>query len=704
MNNNIQNSSLIDSYGGKGASLERLKKNKFNVPTFFVISTDIFSNVLNKNSILNKLNNILAKVDVEKISSVIDASGQIKDMLSNIKIDEDVENDILQEFDKFNFENVSVRSSANVEDGEVTAWAGIFDSFLNITKDNLIDNVKKCWLSLYSPRAISYRIKNDLLKADVKVAVVVQEMVPSEVSGIGFSIDPVENDSNVILINVGFGLGELIVSGQITPDNYSVCKSSNVIEKEVCFQSKGLYKSGLVEFDQDKGSKQKLTDKQILEVAKSIKQIEDLYKIPIDIEFAYYQNKLHILQARPVTGLDKHCGFENLSSEEKMIVKEVNSYRWMTTFKNTGRGILGASIWATGVRKPIKNLIAFLPTEDVEINLKNEPFLRAFKAQKMEDSFATVFKTKIKTPELILSHLEESYSLLDQAEKSYPQLCDAIKDDDYLTVKNNIFDVISLYEKIEFFEAYINGFVMALLDSNKYPESEIQHILKEVNSWRNDMTYEKILMNSVRDVCHYMIAKMNFNFTVDDVINYLHVKEFKMIINKELSDKEICEIIDRRISYGYILLNLDFLEEPKVIDSANICEPIFNRIKEVHENIIGRKISGSVLKGQSILKTSKKLVADCVVINQESDLHSGLDLKDKILITTMTTPAFVPYLNNVRGVITDNGGAICHAAIISREYKIPCIIATECATQIFTTGDLIEMNLFDGRLRRVEAS
>src|SRR3989338_8342351 len=156
---------------------------------------------------------------------------------------EDIGKEIMEQFKKLGAKYVAVRSSATAEDSGEAAWAGQLDSFLNTTEKDVLDKVKHCWASLFTPRAIFYRFEKDLHKTKISVAVVVQKMVNSEKSGIAFSVHPVTQDYNQLIIEGGLGLGEAIVSGSVTPDSYIVEKEPRrLIEKNVSEQGKGLYR------------------------------------------------------------------------------------------------------------------------------------------------------------------------------------------------------------------------------------------------------------------------------------------------------------------------------------------------------------------------------------------------------------------------------------------------------------------------------
>lgn len=188
------------------------------------------------------------------------------------------------------------------------------ETYLNTTEKNVLDRVKHCWSSLFTPRAIFYRHEKGLIDAQVSVAVVIQKMVQSEVSGVAFTVHPVTEDYNQMIIEVALGLGEAIVGGLVTPDSYVVGKSDwSILDIQVSEQTKKLVKGGAgnsehganhwVELNAAEGGKQKLSGRQIIEFAKAFKNIEDHYGFPCDIEWAMEKNNLFITQSRPITTL-----------------------------------------------------------------------------------------------------------------------------------------------------------------------------------------------------------------------------------------------------------------------------------------------------------------------------------------------------------------------------------------------------------------
>lgn len=303
--------------GGKGASLGEMTQAKFQIPPGFIILASAFDSFLNETpppigsgQDLNVIiESELKKVNHQDVNSVDKASNVIRDLILDAKVPKKIVEAVVKQFKTLNAKWAAVRSSATAEDSKVASWAGELDTFLYVNEKNFVEKVKKCWASLFTPRAIFYRFEKKLTKTSVSVAVVVQKMIDSEVSGVAFSVHPVTQDTNQLIIEAGYGLGEAIVSGTITPDSYVVHKKEGTIldiniakqEKQIIMKQGGG--SVLKPVLKSKQDKQKLNGKQIIELSEIIKKIEKHYKCPQDIEWAIVKGKFYILQSRPITTL-----------------------------------------------------------------------------------------------------------------------------------------------------------------------------------------------------------------------------------------------------------------------------------------------------------------------------------------------------------------------------------------------------------------
>ena len=311
------NAKSVSEAGGKGASLGEMTQAGIPVPPGFVVTAPTFDEFLKETDLNVELNAILDNVDHNVMHTVDDASEKIQALILNATMPEAVANDILASFDELKAEAVAVRSSATSEDSAEAAWAGQLDSYLNVTKENACHNVQKCWASLFTPRAIFYRFEKGLHSNPISVAVVVQKMVQSEVSGIAFSVHPVTQDHDQLIIEAGFGLGEAIVGGTITPDSYVVEKSTkDILDKNITTQKKGLFRNDSPsdkgeeegvnvwkEIPTQQGERATLTDEQVLKLSELVINIEQHYGFPVDIEWAREDDTFYIVQSRPITTL-----------------------------------------------------------------------------------------------------------------------------------------------------------------------------------------------------------------------------------------------------------------------------------------------------------------------------------------------------------------------------------------------------------------
>ncbi len=295
--------------GGKGASLGEMTQAGIPVPSGFVILSEAFDKFLEETGLNVEIEAILDEVDIKEVHTVENASKKIQEMILFKEMPKYIKAEILKFYQKLNCKFVAVRSSATSEDSASAAWAGQLDSFLNTTEETLLKNIKKCWASLFTSRAIFYRFEKDLREQRISVAIVIQQMVESEVSGVAFSVHPVTQDYNQLIIEASYGLGEAIVSGQVTPDSYVIEKEpKKIVDKNIFTQQKGLFRAtnGGNEWrylSKEVVEKAVLNDKDILKLANLILTIENHYGFPVDVEWTREKDAFLITQSRPITTL-----------------------------------------------------------------------------------------------------------------------------------------------------------------------------------------------------------------------------------------------------------------------------------------------------------------------------------------------------------------------------------------------------------------
>ena len=296
------NSSTV---GGKAANLGEMFSN-FQVPDGFCITVSVFEKFLEDAKVKNKINSILKNTNANDLKKIQNISYEIKNLIIKSKIPKEIENEIIQNYKKLSG-FVAVRSSAVAEDLEEASFAGQQATFLNVKGDrDLINSIKECWASFYGTRAIVYRNRNNFSQ-EPKMAVVVQKMVDAKKSGVSFTANPVTKSKDELIIEAVFGLGESIVSGIVTPDNYLIEKKSRKVisekineKKTAIFRKNG--KNITLKLDNKKANEKAITYTELNEIIAESLKIERYYKKPMDIEWAI-DDKVYILQARPITTL-----------------------------------------------------------------------------------------------------------------------------------------------------------------------------------------------------------------------------------------------------------------------------------------------------------------------------------------------------------------------------------------------------------------
>ncbi|MEK6926589.1 MAG: phosphoenolpyruvate synthase, partial [Nanoarchaeota archaeon] len=315
--------------GGKGANLGEIFNLKVPVPPGFVITAQAYDYFIKEANIDIRIKNILTELDYENTKQLDESTKKIRELIENSKMPEKMEDDILEAYDALGSDKslssgaahdilrrgaepifVAVRSSATTEDLAEASFAGQQDTYLNVKgNSSLIENVKKCFASLFTSRATYYRNKQGFKHEQASLAVVVQKMVDSDKSGVIFSKDPSYNNENVIVEAV-FGLGEGIVSGKITPDSYRVSRELEITSKKIGDKKIAITRDSggheaIVKLTEEKSKSQVLKDHEIKKLAEMALKLEEHYGKPQDIEFAIEGQEIYLVQTRPITTMGK---------------------------------------------------------------------------------------------------------------------------------------------------------------------------------------------------------------------------------------------------------------------------------------------------------------------------------------------------------------------------------------------------------------
>lgn len=294
--------------GGKGINLTRLTLAGLSVPAGFAITTDAYQIFIKFHRLDEEISQLINGIDFSSPELLEEFSASIRKRFQQVPIPNNFRDPILKAYRQLGSSPVAVRSSATAEDLPDLSFAGQQDTFLNVIgEENLLNAVRSCWSSLWTARAISYRHHNHISQNNLSLAVIVQKMVQSEVSGVAFTANPLNGIRSQIVINATPGLGEALVSGKVDADQYIVERENNLIiskrlgKKAISIRS--AVDGGTYLKNESDDESQALSDSEIIDLSKLCAKVESLYIEPQDIEWAKFNGDFHLLQSRPITSL-----------------------------------------------------------------------------------------------------------------------------------------------------------------------------------------------------------------------------------------------------------------------------------------------------------------------------------------------------------------------------------------------------------------
>ncbi|MDG4850321.1 phosphoenolpyruvate synthase [Peribacillus frigoritolerans] len=340
--------------GGKGMNLGECSRiDGILVPEGFCVTTEAFKRVIGENDELHQLLDQLAVQKVDERKRISEISRKIRDLIEGIEIDKGIEEDIDRCLLTFGFEHAyAVRSSATAEDLPFASFAGQQDTYLNIKgKDAILQHISKCWASLFTDRAVIYRMQNGFDHRKVYLSVVIQRMIFPQASGILFTADPVSSNRKVLSIDASFGLGEALVSGLVSADNYKV-QEGRIVEKKISAKKLAIYarkEGGTVEKEIEPGQQvlSTLSDEQVLGLERIGRKLEAHFGCPQDIEWCLVDDTFYIVQSRPITTL---YPIPEANDQENHVYVSVGHQQMMTDAMKP----LGLSFWLLTTPAPMR--------------------------------------------------------------------------------------------------------------------------------------------------------------------------------------------------------------------------------------------------------------------------------------------------------------------------------------------------------------
>lgn len=640
--------------GGKGASLGEMTQAGIPIPPGFVILSNTFERFLEETDLNVEIDAILHTVDHKEMHTVEHASEKIQALIHAAKMPEDIQSDIKKYFDELNTEYVAVRSSATAEDSASAAWAGQLDSFLNTTADTLFLNVQKCWASLFTPRAIFYRFEKGLHTQKISVAVVVQKMVDSECSGIAFSVHPVTEDRNQLIIEAGFGLGEAIVSGSVTPNSYVVEKSPrNILDININTQTRALYRGSgggneWRNISEAKASSQVLSEKQILELSDLIIRIENHYGFPCDIEWAFEKSNFYITQSRPITTLgNKHVStrqkLEKVFSRDFSLIALQMDYLPESSLTRP---------WAEE-GNPFSPYLIFW---------RNDGTSKIYFNGKGVDWIKSRLKKQVEKNQEFLRKVENEVR----------------KGIAYIRPIYEEKRILNKDELIRFVDEFIGAYHW--IEAMWWIKSMVDDELKDIDC-SNIVTLRK--ETEELSVATDMVIRKSLASLYPKLGNLsamISIEELRGVSDIDL------EILKKRDA-GFVL-----------IDNSVVLDKSFHDVLDERNLFVNEEIidaNTSVIKGERVSHGKYKGVVARVMGHNDFEKVKNGD----IIVSPMTMADFLPVMEKAGAFITDEGGALCHAAIIARELQKPCVVGTNVATQLLKDGDTVEVDADNGVVR-----
>ena len=306
----------VNLVGGKGGNLGEMYNIGIPIPNGFVVTSNAYFQFIKENDLKKVIQNILKTTDVDQPDQLADASKRIRSIIRKAPINHELSIEIMKAYKKLSdfggLRNVpvAVRTSATAEDSADASFAGQGDTFLNVIGEtNVLHRVRECWSSLFTSRSIFYQVKKNYDHFKIGVAVPVQKLVNSEISGIMFTANPVTSAKNEIIVETIWGLGEYIVQGKITPDQFVIDKNTwEIISENHVPQSiqliRGKDETKEAPVPKSKRNRKKIDKAMALKIAKIGQKLNNHYGRPQDVEFAIDRNKLFIVQTRPITTLE----------------------------------------------------------------------------------------------------------------------------------------------------------------------------------------------------------------------------------------------------------------------------------------------------------------------------------------------------------------------------------------------------------------
>ena len=675
-NLNELNSTHVSIAGGKGASLGELIRAGVSVPPGFVVTSQAFDAFMNAADQEGRVEALFQSLDSAEMT-VGQVAEQLFSHLAQAHIPDEVVDEVLVASRTFNGKRVSVRSSATCEDSASRAWAGQLETYLDVKPGDIVERLRDCWLSIFRESALSYGAHHGYGPGHVGVAVVIQEMVASEISGIGFSVHPVTQEPNFMLIEACLGLGEAIVSGKIVPDQYVIEQSTGtILDRSIGSQRSGLFlepgesKANWRQLNDD-GSQPKLSDAQILEYSTLLAKVQDHYGFPVDTEWALENGNFWLLQARPITTLAEEYKDSIIDTAEE----------WELAVRRP-MSLMEVSLWSHWLDSEHGAARLGIETQRA-LSIQDEAGMaNDFLAKQVRDSWLQhiVHLFHHDRPQLI-EILQYGHRLYSESESRIQQGSRNFR---------NLDEAADFMARVAQFTTCFPVFVLNASQQEGCQDPEAISLAEGLRAHTLYPAIERYIIDPLA-----VAATKALGFSEPDqaptVATWSELRQ-------ESLDRDILEWRLEAVRRGrrFVFQSIDGEDQVRFLSqTAYLLMRLANQRKVVRQEnpheLVGQAAWPGLHRGRARVILSPDAV--------------GQTIEDgEVLISIQSSPALMPLLRRCGAIVTDEGGVACHAAIISRELRKPTLIGTKSATSLIHTGDLVEVDAFAQVIRLIKRS
>lgn len=551
----------------------------------------------------------------------------------------ELEREILEAYDSCGFSLVSVRSSATAEDGERAAWAGQLETYLQVERDALVGRVADCWASLRKERVGEYARQNDIPLEEVEVAVVVQEMVQADAAGVGFSVHPVTQESELMFLQAAPGLGEATVSGENRPDSWALSKNGAVLE----------YAAGI------EGRTAALSQPQALECGRLLARVEAHFKRPMDIEWALAGERFFLLQARPITTLAPD--YQQRPFDSRRGFRPFNRRPWQ---------LFSSSLFAAVLERAAR-LAKVEPLTPLQIELAPGLVQICFPESDYDRLLDGVQQLCLERPDQVKKLLREGerwetrVQEWQQSAAPWSSLEEA---------------VAACQEAMLSSTVVPRAVVDALTDR---PEGDPQ-ILELALRLRSASVYPWLFSSVLPPLLEGRLRELGCQGSFDPM---------RVVALGELTAPPVEALRERigKVQEGWLFVH----QRGSGGESVSMHPETGYLMARLARTRVPRQVADSPdLHGSTAYPGVVEGVARIVTGDQKVEFQEG-----DILVSVNANPSLMRYIVLASAIVTDEGGASCHAAIVARELGKPCLMGTGDATTHLRSGQRIRVDGFE---------